>query len=77
MGAIIGMIEPDKVAFFVEMTGINGIFRKPSQRALQTKVTAIWRGSVWIDTLSMKLSLERTANRWKPRPSQVSGLSFP
>jgi hypothetical protein len=29
MGAIIGMIEPDKVAFSVEMTGINGIFRTP------------------------------------------------
>lgn len=29
MGTIIGMIEPNKVAFSVEMTGINGIFRKP------------------------------------------------
>lgn len=29
MGAVIGMIEPDKVAFPVEMTGINGIFRMP------------------------------------------------
>ena len=33
MGTIIGMIEPDKVAFFVEMTGKNGIFRKPSQES--------------------------------------------
>lgn len=29
MGTIIGMIEPNKVAFSIEMTGINGIFRKP------------------------------------------------
>lgn len=29
MGAVIGMIEPHKVAFSVEMTGINGIFRMP------------------------------------------------
>ena len=32
MGAIIGMIEPHKVAFSAEITAINGIFRKPPQR---------------------------------------------
>ena len=47
MGAAIGMIEPHKVAFFVEMTGINGIFRMPcipgttnlKKRDLDTKST--------------------------------------
>lgn len=29
MGTVIGMIEPHKMAFSVEMTGINGIFRMP------------------------------------------------
>lgn len=29
MGTIIGMIEPDKVAFSVKMTALNGIYRKP------------------------------------------------
>ena len=62
MGTVIDMFEPDKVAFSFKMTALNGIFRKTRRRALQTKVTATWRGSVWIDTLSMKLSLERTAN---------------
>lgn len=33
MGAIIGMIEPDKVAFFVKMTALNGIFRNPPQES--------------------------------------------
>jgi len=33
MGTIIGMFEPDKVAFSVEMAGINGIFRMPSQES--------------------------------------------
>jgi len=47
MGATIGMIEPDKVAFFVEIAGINGIFRMPcipgttslKKRDLHTKST--------------------------------------
>jgi hypothetical protein len=33
MGTIIGMIEPDKVAFSVKMTALNGIFRKPPQES--------------------------------------------
>ena len=45
MGTIIGMIEPHKVAFSVEMTAINGIFRVPcipgttslKKRGLHTK----------------------------------------
>ena len=36
MGTIIGMIEPHKVAFFVKMTAINGIFRKPLKRAARS-----------------------------------------
>lgn len=32
MGAIIGMVEPHKVAFSAEITAINGIFRKPPQK---------------------------------------------
>jgi hypothetical protein len=33
MGTIIGMIEPHKMAFSVEMTAISVIFRKPLNRA--------------------------------------------
>jgi len=33
MGTIIGMIEPDKVAFSVKMTASNGIYRKPPQES--------------------------------------------
>lgn len=33
MGPIIGMIEPDKVAFSVKMTVLNGIYRKPPQES--------------------------------------------
>lgn len=33
MNAIIGMIEPHKMAFFVKMTAISVIFRKPLKLA--------------------------------------------
>lgn len=36
MGAIIGMIEPHKVAFSVEMTAISVIFGMPLKRAARS-----------------------------------------
>ena len=36
LGTIIGMIEPHKMAFSVEVTAIKGIFRKPLKRAARS-----------------------------------------
>jgi hypothetical protein len=78
MGTITGMIEPDKVAFSVEMTGINGISRMPyipgttSLRTRNLQAKPSWRWAERIANPSIERSVAGFLALRTPHPSQVS-----